>query len=91
MLELGEVSIDEHIEVLKKAGEIANSIYIFGKEFKQASDKLNNSKIKNFENKDELFESLKSEISSNTAILVKGSRGMKMEEIVEKIKNYLQY
>jgi len=91
MLELGEVSIDEHINVLKKAGEIANSIYVFGKEFKQASDKLNNSKIKYFENKDELFESLKSEISSNTAILVKGSRGMKMEEIVEKIKNYLQY
>jgi len=91
MLEQGDASIDEHINVLKKASEIANSIYIFGKEFKQASDKLNNLKIRHFENKDYLFENLKSEISSNTAVLVKGSRGMKMEEITEKIKKYLQH
>ncbi|HOV92793.1 MAG TPA: UDP-N-acetylmuramoyl-tripeptide--D-alanyl-D-alanine ligase [Candidatus Kapabacteria bacterium] len=91
MLEQGDASIDEHINVLKKASEIANSIYIFGKEFKQASDKLNNLKIRHFENKDDLFENLKSEISSNTAVLVKGSRGMKMEEITEKIKKYLQH
>lgn len=91
MLEQGDASIDEHINALKKASEIANSIYIFGKEFKQASDKLNNLKIRHFENKDDLFENLKSEISSNTAVLVKGSRGMKMEEITEKIKKYLQH
>jgi UDP-N-acetylmuramyl pentapeptide synthase len=91
MLEQGDASIDEHIEILKIALDVADCVLLYGNEFKQAIVKINNSKIRHFENKDDLFENLKSEISSNAAVLVKGSRGMKMEEITEKIKKYLQH
>lgn len=88
MLELGDASVDEHVEILKLANEIADLVFIFGDEFNKAYEEFNTTKIKHFVNKEELFENLKSEISHNSAILIKGSRGMKMEEIVEKIKNY---
>jgi UDP-N-acetylmuramoyl-tripeptide--D-alanyl-D-alanine ligase len=88
MLELGDASVDEHIEILKLANEIADLVFIFGDEFNKAYEEFNTTKIKHYVNKEELFENLKSEISHNSAILIKGSRGMKMEEILEKIKNY---
>lgn len=88
MLELGEASLDEHIEILKIAVNASDCVLLYGNEFKQAMTKINNPKIKHFENKEDLFENLKSEISKNSAILVKGSRGKKMEEIVGKIKDY---
>lgn len=88
MLELGDASVPEHIEILKQATEIADSIFLFGNEFKQATAQFSNPKINHFDNKIDLFQNVISEIKLQSAILIKGSRGMKMEEIVEKIKDY---
>lgn len=84
MLELGNSSFKEHSET----GNIAEklkvcNLYTFGKEsyntFKNAK------KIKNnfyFKDKEDLIEMLKLNLRKNDIVYVKGSRGMKMEEVV---------
>lgn len=86
MLELGENSTNEHEEILKKAKSIANSILVYGNNFKQSLALMDDtSNINHFENKEELINYLQKILISNTAILVKGSRGMQMEQVVEQI------
>lgn len=86
MLELGDCSIDEHKEILKKAKSIANSILVYGNNFKQSLALISDtSNINHFENKEELINYLQKILISNTSVLVKGSRGMQMEQVVEQI------
>jgi UDP-N-acetylmuramoyl-tripeptide--D-alanyl-D-alanine ligase len=87
MLELGKVSKKEHHEIGKfsvKAG--LENLYTYGKEslntFKGAAEIENNLY---FENKEDLIEVLKRNLKKNDVIYVKGSRGMKMEEVVNEI------
>lgn len=87
MLELGESSLEEHITILNKAIEVAHIVLLYGSEFGKAIDKIQqNDNIKHFSTKNEIIIELKKIVEPHTAILVKGSRGMKMEEIVEAIK-----
>lgn len=87
MLELGKASKREHREIGKfAAAQGIINLYTFGKEsysiFKSAS------KIKNnlyFDKKADLITMLKKTIKANDVIYVKGSRGMKMEEVVNAI------
>lgn len=87
MLELGKASGSEHLEIGKfavKAG--LKNIYTVGKESRQTF--IGASKIENnlyFENKEDLIEILKRNLKKDDVIYVKGSRGMKMEEVVNEI------
>lgn len=85
MLELGENEIEYHKEVIKKAVSIAvNKVYLYGKRMKEALSSIpENTKIEYFEDKQKIKLELKKEIDLERAILLKGSRGMKMEEIIE--------
>jgi UDP-N-acetylmuramoyl-tripeptide--D-alanyl-D-alanine ligase len=90
MLELGEESIVKHKELAAtvKSNRI-NEVYTIGKYSKNLSDSLKNSKTKvqHFSSRKSLVKFLNVLDFNSTAVLVKGSRGMKMEEFVQIISN----
>ena len=85
MLELGENEIEYHKQVLEKALSIrVDKIYIYGERMKKAQSFLENSnKIEHFQDKKRISEKIKKSPLERKAVLLKGSRGMKMEEIIE--------
>lgn len=85
MLELGENEIEYHREVLEKAMNIrVNKIYIYGERMKKAYSILGeNKKIEYFKEKEAIKEKINKDFFGKKAVLLKGSRGMKMEEIIE--------
>ena len=86
MLELGEDSVKEHIEVIKKSVETdTNLICLVGKEFCEAIQTENSEKIHHFMTSIELAEWIENNPINGYTVLIKGSRGTKMEKIVEKL------
>ena len=87
MRELGSVSFDEHLIVLKKAAAAADHVLITGDEMRKAYESMiAKEKIQYFEDKGEISAVVVKLLKKDDIILVKGSRGMKMELIVEQIK-----
>ncbi len=90
MLELGEQSIQLHKELAKeiKKNEI-NEVYSTGKFMKYLDGELKSTSIihKHFKNRNSLFEFLSENDFSKSVILMKGSRGMKMEEFITIFEN----
>ena len=94
MLELGEESLAEHVAVIKSACSRGLShVYFVGKEFQAASGALSNelgteaaaqllSNADFFSTSDELAAHLASEHLSGVTILIKGSRGTRMENVI---------
>lgn len=86
MRELGAASFDEHRDLLLKIAEKNfDFVCLIGAEMKKACDSLEKSNQKiltYYETKQECAEFLLKNLNSGDAILVKGSRGMKMEEII---------
>ncbi len=78
---VGEAVCEENIDLLLCLGDMSD-YYIKGA-LKKGFD-INNTKV--FTSKDEIAEYLKSTMTEGDAILFKASRGMKFEEIIEKIK-----
>jgi UDP-N-acetylmuramoyl-tripeptide--D-alanyl-D-alanine ligase len=89
MLELGSTSKKEHSEIGKLAASMGfKNLYTYGKEsyntFKAAK------KIKKnfyFENKEDMASVLRSVIREGDIVYLKGSRGMKMEEVLNQLVN----
>ncbi|MDE6727678.1 MAG: UDP-N-acetylmuramoyl-tripeptide--D-alanyl-D-alanine ligase [Oscillospiraceae bacterium] len=86
MLELGEKSRELHAG-LAELSDMADEFYLYGSEMAALRDELSRKgvPVTHSENKEELTNALLSNIKSGDVILFKGSRGMKMEEIAEKI------
>ncbi|MBX7042296.1 MAG: UDP-N-acetylmuramoyl-tripeptide--D-alanyl-D-alanine ligase [Ignavibacteria bacterium] len=87
MLELGKASTEEHSRIGRIARKLGvRNLYTFGKEslatFRGAKGVSNNF---HFESKEDLAEMLRRRIGKGDLVYVKGSRGMKMEEIVNSI------
>ncbi|MDO4691177.1 MAG: D-glycero-beta-D-manno-heptose 1,7-bisphosphate 7-phosphatase [Fusobacterium sp.] len=87
ILEIGVDEINYHIEILKYIlDKNIKTIYLYGERMKKAYDKLFNlcreERIKYFEEKEEIVKSL-NRIKERKVILLKASRGMKLEEIIE--------
>ena len=79
MLELGEESITEHQKIWELAQSLnLDEIIIVGSIFKQV-----NPSEKSFKNTDELIEYLKQNPIKNKNILLKGSRGIALEKVIE--------
>ena len=97
VLELGEVSCDCHYGVGSFIGEATSNgkkidmVLTVGKEAKAIAkgveDKNKEIQTKCFENNGEVIKYIKEIAKSGDGILLKGSRGMHMEEVVEALKN----
>lgn len=93
MLELGNLSIKKHQEI----GNYINTLKVdyiltFGYDSKSIVDSISEpNKIKyHFDSKEDLKKYLDSIDLSQTVILIKGSRGMKLEEITEYLEGKLR-
>jgi UDP-N-acetylmuramoyl-tripeptide--D-alanyl-D-alanine ligase len=81
MLELGDQSENEHTQVLHKIQEYQfEAVFLVGPIFMQAAA---NSPYQVYEHIEELASYLKAHRIKEGAVLVKGSRGIKLEKIVE--------
>jgi len=86
MFELGENSIDLHKQVLEygiNAG--VSKIVVTGENMKRAVNEMQSNLIKAYNNKEELINYLDEIIEKNSIVAIKASRGMKFENITEKI------
>ena len=87
MLELGNSSEEQHRTIGRKCQkEELSAVFTFGNETVVAHEEMNDSSLhKHFDKKETLISFLNDIVSDGDKILVKGSRGMRMEEIVEEI------
>lgn len=84
MLELGEDEIEYHKNIIEKALNIhTDKIYLYGERMKKALETVQEKeKITHFTEKEEIKKIILKE-QKKTSVLLKGSRGMKLEEIIE--------
>jgi UDP-N-acetylmuramoyl-tripeptide--D-alanyl-D-alanine ligase len=81
MLELGEKSEEEHLKVLNLLqSPIADKVFLVGSVFCKISADTG---FKSFENVDKLIEYFKIEPITGYTILIKGSRGIRLEKIYD--------
>jgi len=88
MLEIGEYAPEAHKIVGRKAAEIADMVFCVGSRSKfiaEAARKNNCDKVFEFDDSDQARLAVQETIQENDVILIKGSRGMKMEKIVKEI------
>ena len=90
MLELGEYCEAGHQEVGKLVARSADLLFTYGEKGRLISEQAKKSGMKkdqvfHFDDINNLIKSLKNTIKSTDAILVKGSRAMRMESVVKKI------
>ena len=85
MLELGKLSEEQHIAVGKKCDEQnLSAVLTYGNQSLSTYKTINKVEINHhFDNKSKLIDFVNEIVSSNDKVLIKGSRGMKMETIVE--------
>jgi UDP-N-acetylmuramoyl-tripeptide--D-alanyl-D-alanine ligase len=76
MLELGRESVKEHQEIILLCKKLNLDCYYIGEEFGKVTKKA-------FKNRKEFEDKLKQEGISNNTILLKGSRGIGLEKLVE--------
>lgn len=89
MYELGEETLNGHKEVIEHAIQSGiTNIVVVGENMKEAYNVLNEDikeRVNWYETKEELYENLIKYLVQNSVIAAKASRGMKFENIVEKI------
>ena len=84
MLELGNVSDEEHLVIIEKAANNHLNTIFVGNNFFSFSDKYKNNKLLHFfKSYEEVIKWFVENNPKNKNILVKGSRGIKLEKIVE--------
>jgi UDP-N-acetylmuramoyl-tripeptide--D-alanyl-D-alanine ligase len=82
MFELGEFAEEEHVQILKQLEHLKfKKAYLVGSEF--FKQKINYPNYQYFQNTKDLCSFLKTHVQINNIILIKGSRGMKLEQVVE--------
>lgn len=90
MLELGKASEIEHIKIGKMISRTPVSCLLtFGQMAKMIHEHANVPLKKHYNNKQKLTKDVTNLLSSGDIVLVKGSRGMRMEEIVMSIIEHL--
>lgn len=83
MLELGETKVNEHIAIMKKASEMADIVLLYGDIYSTIELEKN---CTHFSDKKSISKKIKERTEPST-ILVKGSRGMKLEEVIHYLKS----
>ncbi len=90
MRELGDASKREHTNIgAVAAGMKFHTLFTYGPYSKYTAEAYGNG-AKHFETKDDLAKELKRNLQSGDVVLVKGSRGMKMEDVVNQLTKNTQ-
>ena len=87
MLELGEWSEEAHRTILRKADNVAERIILVGKEFAKAygtSEGLT-AEYRLYPTTAEALTALENSPISDSLVLLKGSRGIRLEQLIEKL------
>lgn len=83
MRELGKAAKDEHREVIEFAKEKADLIIIIGEQFTEAIKDRTENRIVSVQTHQECVQKLQEYVKNEDIVLIKGSRGMKLEKILE--------
>ncbi|MBA65851.1 MAG: hypothetical protein CMG55_08635 [Candidatus Marinimicrobia bacterium] len=85
MLELGQAAKEQHQDIGTKCSDLKiDIVFTIGEKTIHVHSKINDEIMnKHFKSKTDLIKSLKAIITTGDKILFKGSRGMKMEKIIE--------
>ena len=83
MLELGNVSEKEHQLIVDKIFQLSLTALFVGNEFQKITNKYNFTCVKN---RDEAILFLESSLKDYSDILIKGSRGIRLEKVAEYIQ-----
>ena len=91
MLELGSLEKDFHLAAGRGINpEKVSGVFTYGELGKLiaegAKERFNEKNVHAFLNKEDLIEALKEKVGQNDFVLVKASRGMKLEQVVEALK-----
>ncbi len=87
MFELGETSLSEHKHIADLAEKLGfNSIYLIGKNFSQ-SFKAERNNVKTFTDRTEAENYLAENLPAEKNLLIKGSRGMALEKLLDIFPN----
>ena len=82
MLELGDESFEEHVKVVRRTRESGvQGLFFVGEEFSKALKSLNDP-APCFKTSQELCEHLSANPVDGAVVLVKGSRGTRMEKVI---------
>ena len=91
MLELGEQEETFHREIANEIVKLnIDEVYLYGNRMKWLLDELSKkhfSKVSHFETHEQLTQALKKSIAPYDQILIKGSRGMKMETVFKLLQS----
>ena len=85
MRELGEDSLAEHIKIVHKLRAMCLEAYLVGEEFAKAVASEGEGTEKLFASSVELSEHLAANPVQGAVILLKGSRGIAMEKVIDQI------
>jgi UDP-N-acetylmuramoyl-tripeptide--D-alanyl-D-alanine ligase len=86
MLELGAHEVDAHVELGKEAAAAAAVVAFFGPRTQVSAEvaaKISGSAVRHFDDVDKLWKWLEAELHAGDVVLVKGSRGMRLERVVD--------
>ena len=91
MFELGQYEKHGHEMVGIRASEVADRLITLGENGKMIADAalragMQSQKIENYENTDQVVESLRSLLQKGDVVLVKGSHGLRMDRIVSDLE-----
>jgi UDP-N-acetylmuramoyl-tripeptide--D-alanyl-D-alanine ligase len=86
MKELGETSKREHTNIGVVASEMKfDHLFTFGQFSKYTNEAFGHSSARHYDAKEDLIADLRGLLKAGDVVLIKGSRGMKMEEVVHAV------
>ncbi len=90
MLELGEESRRYHLESVRYAfGKRIETVITIGSEFYSIKSRVRNENLYSFLRKEDSIDTIISKLKDHDKILIKGSRGIQLEKILQVINNYI--
>lgn len=82
MRELGDGAHEEHLAILTEAAEIADLVIVYGPEFARAAELIERSNVIVCDTHSACVREIVENTHSGSAVLVKGSRGLQMEQVI---------
>ena len=86
MYELGDESEKAHFEVGKYANDKVDILIVIGEYIKNFKDGFNNDSIIMYNTKEECIKELENIVEKDDVVLVKASRGVKLEDVVKSLE-----